>query len=701
MRVQVPLPAPTQLGIPRNRARPLVVVSPALPFAWHAWPTPLNLALALCTGARHPRVPVTAILTVQEVDKSFGTRRILAGASFALDEGERVAIVGPNGAGKSTILRMLVAASNEPVYAPDKGLITRRRGLSLEYVPQEPHLDPEATVDVVLREGLRVHAAALARLETLEASIASLSGSAMDAALEEQSTLHRSIESAGGWDRDHEIHVLRAALHLPPGEQLAGKLSGGERRRVALARALLAGPELLLLDEPTNHLDATTIDWLGAYLAARSGALLVVTHDRWFLDRVATRILELDRGRLYSYSGNYGEYVLRKAERLATESEHEQKRASFVRRELDWIRRGPAARSTKQQARIDRFDAAVASKPGLEDRLPGTLALRLPTGGRLGKTILELKKVGQSIGGRKLFSDLTLLMKPGDRIGIVGDNGAGKTTLIRTILGDLAPAEGEVVLGLNTKIAYLDQSRAELDDARTVLEEVAGDSDQVMLEDGPVHVRTFLRMMLFDDRFADTPIGTLSGGERNRVQLARLLRRGGNLLILDEPTNDLDLPTLTVLEEALIEFKGCALVVSHDRWFLDRVATAILSFTARPDGTSDVTLYEGSYSSYLARVLPKRTEPVDAPPRASQAASAPPREPRVKLTYKETQELAGMEAAIHVAEADVARRELELADPTLYKDRGAEVPALTAALDKARVAIEKLYARWTELEARR
>jgi ATP-binding cassette subfamily F protein uup len=644
---------------------------------------------------------VTAILTVQEVDKSFGSRRILAGASFAMDDGERVALVGPNGAGKSTILRMLVAEANEPVYAPDRGLITRRRALSLQYVPQEPRLDAVATVDAVLREGLHVHADAIARLQALEASMATLAPAALEAALEEQAALHRAIEAAGGWDRDHEIHVLDAALHLPRREARMDELSGGERRRVALARALLAGPELLLLDEPTNHLDATTIDWLGSYLAGRAGALLVVTHDRWFLDRVATRIVELDRGRLYSYAGDYAEYLLRKAERLATESVQEQKRASFVRRELDWIRRGPAARTTKQQARIDRFEAAVAAKPGVEDRLPGTLALRLPTGGRLGKTILELDHVGQRMGTRRLFSDLTLVMKPGDRIGIVGDNGAGKTTLIRTILGDLPPSEGKVVLGLNTRIAYLDQGRAELDDARTVLEEVAGDSDQVVLEDGAVHVRTFLKMMLFDDRFADTPIGTLSGGERNRVQLARLLRRGGNLLILDEPTNDLDLPTLTVLEEALVEFAGCALVVSHDRWFLDRVATAILAFRARPDGTSEVTLHEGNYSDYLAR-----TRAATAPPPAKAPAAAPAAKPAevakpARLSYKETQELAGMEAAIQAAEEDVARREAELADPALYKARGAEVPALTEALATARTTVERLYARWSELEARR
>ncbi len=645
---------------------------------------------------------MTAILTVQDVQKSFGSRRILTGASLAVADGERVALVGPNGAGKSTILRMLVGDARDPTYAPDSGLITRRRSLSVEYVPQEPKLTADATVEAVLREGLRVHVAALDRLSVVEDSIASLSGSALDAALEEQADLHRAIEIGGGWERDHHLREVHAALKLPALDALVDRLSGGERRRVALARALLAGPELLMLDEPTNHVDAVTIDWLATHLAARVGSLMFVTHDRWFLDRVATRILELDRGRLYSYDGNYQEFLLRKAERLGIESEHEQKRASFVRRELDWIRRGPAARTTKQQARIDRFNTAVSAKPTAEERLPGTLALRLPTGGRLGKTILELESVTQSIGGRRLFSDLTLIMKPGDRIGVVGDNGVGKTTLIRTILGDLKPESGKVITGINTRISYLDQGRADLDDERTVLEEVAGDSDQVMLEDGPIHVRSFLKMMLFDDRFADTPIGTLSGGERNRVQLARLLRNGGNLLILDEPTNDLDLPTLGVLEEALVEFPGCALVVSHDRWFLDRVATAILAFVRQPDGSAEVTLHEGSFTAYLAR-----TQAVPAKGATTKTAPAPApvvkasATPKARLSFKETQELTGMEAAILKGEEAVAAIEKQLADPALYKCHGNDVPRLTDELALAKRTVERLYARWAELEARK
>ncbi|HEY2743161.1 MAG TPA: ATP-binding cassette domain-containing protein, partial [Polyangia bacterium] len=453
-----------------------------------------------------------------------------------------------------------------------------------------------------------------------------------------------------------------------------------------------------------NHLDADTIAWLEERLAREwNGALMLVTHDRYFLDRVATRILELDRGELFAYDGGYTQFLEQQAERLSQESAKESARRAFVRRELDWIRRGPKARSTKQKARIDRFDAAVASAPAAEEKRTGPLALRLPTGGRMGKTILELDDAGKRVpaaggDGRWLFRHLTLTMKPGDRIGVVGPNGAGKTTLVRTILGELEPDEGKVVVGLNTRFSYLDQTRAALRDDKTVLEEVSDGSDHVFLDDGAVHVRTFLRMMLFDDRFADTPVGALSGGERNRVQLARLLRRGGNLLVLDEPTNDLDLVTLGVLEEALAAFPGCALVVSHDRWFLDKVATGILAF----EGDGRVVLYEGDWSSWHGKQLAKVPAPsaVSLPPSAAEKSEKKP-EAKRKLTFKEKQELEGIEGAIAAAEERVSALSAELADPAIYKTRAAEVPALVAALDGARAEVDRLYARWQELEALR
>jgi len=594
----------------------------------------------------------SAILTVQGLEKRFGTRRVLAGASFAVHERDRIGMIGANGAGKSTLLAMLVEhalareGGGDPALEPDAGVVTWKRDLRLEYVPQEPRLDLEATV---------------------------------------QATLARP-EAA-----DHEAATIAAALALPPMTAQVGTLSLGERRRVALARALLGRADVLALDEPTNHLDASVIEWLETYLAAWPGALIVVTHDRYFLDRVATRILEVDRGRVYAYEGDYAEFLLKQAERLATETEAEYQRVSFIRREIDWIRRGPPARTTKAKARIDRFDAAVGAAPGVDDRLPDKLALRLPTGPRLGSTIVELDRISKQLGGKQLIDNLTLVMKPGDRIGIVGDNGAGKTTLIRMIVGDLPPDSGTVTVGANTRPAYLEQGRTELRDELTVIEEVGDGYDFVELPDGKQHVRGFLRMLAFPDSVMDTKVGQLSGGERNRVQLAKLLRRGGNLLVLDEPTNDLDLPTLGALEDGLVHFPGCALIVSHDRWFLDRVATAILAF----EGEGRVTLYEGSYSFYAERrPLRGQARAPRAPKLGAPRVKTAPR----KLTFNETRELAAIEGAIADAETRVRELEIAIADPVVFSD-WARVQETTAELESQRAEVERLFARWQELDA--
>ncbi len=596
---------------------------------------------------------MTALLTVQGLEKRYGTREVLRGASFALHERDRVGMIGANGAGKTTLLKMLVARAmgiDDALLVPDEGLITWRRDLSLEYVSQEPAFPEDATVGSTLaRDGVE----------------------------------------------DYEIGTIANALQLPPMASRMDTLSGGEKRRTALARALLGKAEVLILDEPTNHLDTPTVEWLEQRLATWPGALIVVTHDRYFLDRVATRILEVDRGKVYAYEGDYAEFLLKQAERLATEAEAEYQRVSFIRREIDWIRRSPPARTTKAKARIDRFDAAVGAKPTEDDKRPAQLALRLPTGPRLGSTIVDLDHVSKSLGGKLLFRDFSYVMKPRDRIGIVGPNGAGKTTLIKVILGLLPPDSGTVTLGPNTRPAYLEQGRTELRDDLTVLEEVGDGYDYVDLPDGKVHVRGFLRMLAFPDSVADTKVGKLSGGERNRVQLARLLRRGGNLLVLDEPTNDLDLPTLGALEEGLIDFPGCALIVSHDRWFLDRVATAILAF----EGDGKLTLYEGSYSFYAerrpkpasARKAPTETKETKPPP----IKAAGPR----KLTFKEKHELAAIEETIAAAERKVTELEATLSDPAVFKDRATEVQGLVAQLDAARAEVDRLYARWSELDA--
>ncbi len=600
---------------------------------------------------------MSAVVTVQNLSKAFGIHEVLRDVSLAVDEQDRVAIVGVNGSGKSTLLRIIAraldAADTTELDVADSGVITKRQGASFVYVAQEPRLTPELSV-----------------MTTLLTS---------------------------GAER-HACEAMADSLHLRNLEQRVDTLSLGERRRVALGCALLRAPDILALDEPTNHLDARTIDWLEGRLKAHRGALLFVSHDRYFLDRVATRIAELDRGRFYAYGPGYADFLEKQAERFANASERERIRRSFVRREIEWIRRGPAARTTKQQARIDRFDAAVKqgdTNASLvhDDR---SVKLVLPPGPRLGKTILELDHVGiDDADGDVLVRDLTLIMKAGDRIGIVGANGAGKTTLVRGILGERATQRGKVTVGQNTRFAYLDQGRADLDDEKSVLEEVAEGSEYVQLPSERIHVRTFLRMFLFDDRFADTPIGKLSGGERNRVQLTKLLRRGGNVLVLDEPTNDLDLMTLAVLEEALVDFPGCALVVSHDRWFLDRIATGILAF----EGNGDVGFYEGNYSDYLAK------KPAPATVRASLArpATEQPQAEQVKkpkkLSYKDQRELDGIESAIAAAEAKATELEAKLSAPDLYAKGGTDVTALVAELDGARAEVDRLYGRWSELEA--
>jgi ABC transport system ATP-binding/permease protein len=609
---------------------------------------------------------MATILTVQDLEKRFGNRVVLKGVSFAVGDRDRIGLIGANGSGKSTLLKMIVrgagvSETEAALLEPDAGQITWRRDLVLEYVAQEPRLDEAVTI---------------------------------------QTTLARSEEIY-----DYEIETVADALQLPPLTSTIGNLSIGERRRVALARALLGKPDILALDEPTNHLDVRTVEWIEDRLAQWPGALIVVTHDRSFLDKVATRICEMDRGKLHGYDGDYTEFLLKQAERLSVETEHERVRGAFVNREIDWIRRAPQARGVKAKSRVARFDAAVAARPVGDQLLPRELELRLPSGPRLGSTIIELdnvaKRVGEGDEARTLFSGLTLVMKKGDRIGIVGRNGAGKTTLIRTILGELAPDEGSVVVGQNTRPAYLEQSRRDLVADNTVVEEVSDGYDHVELEDGRVHVKSFLKTMGFPATVVDSKVGQLSGGERNRVQLAKLLRRGGNVLVLDEPTNDLDLVTLGALEHALIAFQGCALIVSHDRWFLDRVATGILAFDDLPNGESNVTFYEGSYSSYQAKrrqrdLAPKSREA--AAPRAASPTRPPASKGAPKLSFKETEELAGMEAQIERAEVKVATLESTLFDPKIVHSRGSEIPKLTEELELARTEVGRLYARWQELE---
>ncbi len=472
-------------------------------------------------------------------------------------------------------------------------------------------------------------------------------------------------------------------------------LSGGEKRRVALCRALLARPDFLILDEPTNHLDTGSIEWLEDFLARYQGTCLFVTHDRYFLDRIATRVVELSRGKFYSYAGNYTDYLLARAERAAVEEMQEHKRQKFLKRELAWVRKAPRARRTKSVDRVERyFEQAAQEAPEAELDVD----LIIPPAPKLANRIIELRDVSMELGGRKLIHNLSLNLQPNERLGIVGRNGLGKSTLLKIMLGQVEPTSGVVEIGARTEINYVDQNRLLLDDAKTVWEEVGEGTEFVRLGEESITLRSYLRRFLFTEERINTKIDQLSGGERSRVLLAKILKRGGNVLILDEPTNDLDLGTLRLLEEALVGFKGNVIVVSHDRYFLNRVCTAILAF----EGDGQVRYAVGNYDYYLEKRATLGTGG-DASAKSStstgvKATAATVPAPR-KLKWKEQRELEGMEAAILSAEGEVVRLETPFSAPDFFQKHAADWPQLEAELEAARQEVARLYARWEALGA--
>ncbi len=655
-----------------------------------------------------------SLLGARSISKAYGARSLFEGVTLTLREGERVGLLGVNGTGKSTLLRVL--AGQEP---SDTGVIELRRGAKVLYLSQEPELDPAATARAVVSSGLFEWEQATAEYERLNERLGRGEGGGAED-LARQAELADAVERLGGWQRGHVVEEMCLALGVVDLDRAVGTMSGGERRRVALARLLVASPDLAILDEPTNHLDADTIDWLERYLNETfRGTVLMVTHDRWVLDAVCDRVFELDRGTLTEFDGNYTDYVERKAELLAQEDRVEKNRQNLLRRETAWLRRGAKARSTKQKARIQRAEAVIADRPREEiarvnlEGVDGNVA-------RLGKSILDLEGVQVRLGGRELVTDLTLRLVAGDRVGVIGKNGTGKTTLLRLLTGELAPTAGVVKLGANTKVAIFDQARAQLEDDWTVYDNVAGHygalesgGGQVDLGDRKVDLRVYLEGFLFDTHKQRQKVSSLSGGERARVALAKVLREGKNLLLLDEPTNDLDIATLSALEELLEGWPGCAVVVSHDRAFLDNVATAILAF----EGEGRVTHYQGSYSTYQAlkaeaeqRAAEAKAAAALAPGAGKRASGPAPKPERVAvagpvgpkpLTYAERIELEGLLDKVGAAEGVLAGAEAALADPDLYAKRASEAPALREAEARARGEVERLMARWEELEARR
>jgi ATP-binding cassette ChvD family protein len=503
--------------------------------------------------------------------------------------GAKIGVLGANGAGKSTLLKIMAGLDQD-----FQGEATLSAGFTVGYLAQEPTLDAAKTVQGNVEEGVAPVRALLTRFDEINARFAEpLEPEEMDKVLEEQARVQDAIEAAGAWDLDSKLEHAMDALRLPPADASVTTLSGGERRRVALCRLLLQSPDLLLLDEPTNHLDAESVAWLEHFLKAYAGTVVAITHDRYFLDNVAGWILELDRTRAFPWEGNYSSWLDQKQKRLSVEEKQETKRQRTLARELDWIRMSPRARQAKGKARLNAYEQLLAEDTTEKlDRVE----IYIPPGPRLGDVVVEARGLRKSYGDLLLIEDLTFTLPPAGIVGVIGPNGAGKTTLIRMLIGQEQPDAGTLRLGETVQLGYVDQSREALAAGKTVWEEISGGEDEILLGKRTINSRAYVSWFNFKGRDQQRKVGTLSGGERNRLHLAKLLQRGCNLLLLDEPTNDLDVDTLRALEEALLEFAGCALVVSHDRWFLDRIATHILAF----EGDSHVEWFAGNFEDYEA-----------------------------------------------------------------------------------------------------
>jgi energy-dependent translational throttle protein EttA len=534
-------------------------------------------------------MPPQFIFTMRDLKKIApgSQREILKGIYLAFYPGAKIGVLGANGAGKSTLLRIMAGVDKE--YLGDARLT---EGHSVGFLPQEPQLNPAKDVRGNVEEGVAAEKAILQRFNDLSAKFAEELGPAeMEKLSDDFQKTQDQIEAKGLWDLDSTIDFAMDSLRLPPGEQDVATLSGGERRRVALCRLLLQKPDLLLLDEPTNHLDAESVAWLERFLKDYPGTVVAVTHDRYFLDNVAGWILELDRGHGIPWEGNYSSWLGQKRKRLADEEKQESARQRTLAREAEWVALSPRARHAKSKARIASYEKLLAENPDERER---DLEISIPPGPRLGDIVVQADGLRKAYGDKLLFDDLTFDLPRGGIVGVIGPNGAGKTTLFRLITGEETPDGGALRIGEQVQAAYVSQSRDSLDPAKTVWTEIAGGQDTIMVGGRPRNARSYVASFNFRGTDQQKRVGDLSGGERNRVHLAKLLQRGGNLLLLDEPTNDLDVDTLRALEEALLDFAGCAVVISHDRWFLDRIATHMLAF----EGDSKVRWFDGNYAEY-------------------------------------------------------------------------------------------------------
>ncbi|MFA6467430.1 MAG: ATP-binding cassette domain-containing protein [Bacteroidota bacterium] len=611
-------------------------------------------------------------IAAKDISIRFGEQVVLKEASLNIHQADRIGLIGTNGSGKSTLIKIVAG-----LIEPDSGDISRKRDLITGYLSQDFTLDESKSVFENIMDGAHDVIDILREYESLPYDS------------DRRHILEEHIHLLDGWNLENRVEAAMHSLNVPDKNRDITTLSGGEKRRVALCRAIISRPDLLILDEPTNHLDTQSIEWMEEFLEDYAGACLFVTHDRYFLDSIANRIVELSNGLCYPHSGNYTDFLIDKAERQTQLESEEKKRNNFLRRELEWVRRGPKARTTKSKSRLKNY-FEIADKEGFQAEKEVQLLIPPPAG--LGSTILNLKHVGMELGGRKLFSRIDLLFDKKRKLGIIGRNGLGKTTLLKIILNELEPTEGSIEVGERTQINYIDQSRIALNDENSVLKEIGEGNDWIMFGENKVTVWNYLRRFLFADDRINTKVEKLSGGERSRLLLAKILKNGGNFLILDEPTNDLDLPTLRVLEEALVDFEGCVIAVSHDRYFLNRVCNGILAF----EGDGHVHFSEGNYDYYIEKRNARLS--VEAEMEKQMKLDTPSKSEPKKLKWKEAKELESIEQDILKAEEEVHRIESLFAADDFYQKHGDKVDHLNKELESGKEKVERLYARWNELE---
>ncbi len=620
------------------------------------------------------------LLQLSDVSIAYGHVALLDHADLVVEAGERIGLIGRNGTGKSTLLRIV-----EGGVRPDDGTVWAAPGLKLASVAQEPAFEP----------GQGVFEAVAAGVGAARQLLVDYHAAAHAGRVERMQALHEALDASGGWALEHRIEATLTRLGLPADAQVA-ELSGGLKKRVALARALVAEPALLLLDEPTNHLDIDAIEWLEDTLLAFAGSVVFVTHDRRFLDRVALRIVELDRGKLASFPGNYGAYEARKAEMLAIEAVVSRKQDKELAQEEAWIRKGVEARRTRNEGRVRRLEALRTQRAERRERL-GRVELALSAGERSGRLVAELEHVSKSYGAKRVVEDFSCRILRGDKVGLIGPNGSGKTTLLKLILGEIAADAGRVRLGARVSPAYFDQFRAALDEEATLADTISPGSDFVEVGGGRKHVISYLGDFLFAPERARSPVKSLSGGERNRLLLARLFSRPANVVVLDEPTNDLDIETLELLEELLQEYAGTLFLVSHDRAFLDNVVTQ----TIASEGGGRWKEYVGGYSDWqrMRTIGPSARPSPRAEGEKHPLPTAAPRKP--KLGYNEARELQALPGKLETLEREQAELARRLADPQTYRDRSVDLRALNVRHEEIEAELTRLLARWEELESRK